>query len=104
MSIHDHVGPLMRIVEEAGDDESLDTIVYVSGQPTRVFGYNVVGKGLEEVLDDFQATLDLAKQNVETLTPDFIDMWIARLRAVRTREIECSETWVEGIMERIAAT
>lgn len=60
----------------------LDEHVQIAGKDYIVHGYKVAGKTMSQILDDFELTLEKAHGAVHMLTFEFVERWIARLRAV----------------------
>ena len=72
---------IMQIL--SGDTPSaLDEIVFdETGTPLYVYGYKVQDVPVSQVLDDLENTLKEVTESVAMITPEFIERWIARIRA-----------------------
>lgn len=57
-------------------------------------------KSTDQVLKDFEASFTLARQQVKMFTPEYIAIWIERLKQGRLADVEVSEEWVAELEQR----
>ncbi len=88
-TVHEKVDDLMDSLEQEEeaifreDDAALDEIVFSAGLPVMVYGYNVHNKSIPEALDDMEFThRAIKKADLQLVTHEWIERWIARLRAI----------------------
>ena len=86
--VHEDVCDMMDALEMEGtalgeDTAVLDEIVFSYGLPVTVYGYDVRNKSIPEALTDMEFThRAIKKSGLQLVTHEWIERWIARLRAI----------------------
>ena len=60
-------------------------------------------RSTDQVLSDFEASFDLAVHQVNHFTPEYLRIWLSRLKEARRLETEIPEGWIEELEKRRSA-